>query len=121
MKTNTTLFLALVISTLMLGEPALALDGQAHGEHQTNPTHQSAGEDQNSFFNAEILKIDKTNGKVTIRHEEIKNLAMPPMMMAYQVKNPSILNQFKEGDLVRMKAIMQNGKVVITQMVLQTN
>lgn len=42
-------------------------------------------------------------------------------MMAYQVKNPSILNQFKEGDLVRMKAIMQNGKVVITQMLLQAN
>jgi Cu/Ag efflux protein CusF len=121
MKTKTTLFLALVISTLMLGEPALALDDQNHGEHQTNPTHQSASQDQNSFINAEILKIDKSNGKVTIRHEEIKNLAMPPMMMAYQVKNPSILNQFKEGDLVRMKAIMQNGKAVIAQMVLRAN
>jgi len=121
MKTNAALFLALTTSALILGEPAFALEEQTHGEHQTSSAHESVGQSQNSFFNAEILKIDKENGKVTIRHEEIKNLAMPLMMMAYQVKNPAMLNQFKEGDLVRVKAIMQNGKVVIMQMVLQVN
>jgi len=121
MKANTALFLALITSALILGKPTFALEGQIHGGHEISSAHENVGQSQNSFFNAEILKIDKANGKVTIRHEEIKNLAMLPMMMAYQVKNPSILNQFKEGDLVRIKAIMQNGKVVISQMVLQGN
>jgi Cu(I)/Ag(I) efflux system periplasmic protein CusF len=121
MKTNAALFLALTTSALILGEPAFALEEQAHGEYQTSSAHENVGQSQNSFFNAEILKIDKTNGKVTIRHEEIKNLAMPPMMMAYQVKNPAMLNQFQEGDLVRIKAIMQNGKLVIATMILRAS
>ena len=121
MKTNIALFLTLITTALTLGEPAFALEEQTHGDHQTSSAHESVDQSQNSFFNAEILKIDKANGKVTIRHEEIKNLAMPPMMMAYQVKNPAMLNQFKEGDLVRIKAAMQNGKVVITWIVLQAN
>ena len=83
MKTNAALFLALTTSALIFGEPAFALEQQTHGGHQISSAHESVGQSQNSFFNAEILKIDKVNGKVTIRHEEIKNLAMPPMMMAY--------------------------------------
>jgi Cu(I)/Ag(I) efflux system protein CusF len=33
----------------------------------------------------ESRKIDPANGKVTIRHEEIENLDMPRMTMAFQV------------------------------------
>ena len=116
MKTNAALFLAFI-----LAEHAFATEEQIHGGHETSAMHASIDQSQNSFFNAEILRVDKGNNKVTIRHEEIKNLAMPPMMMTYQVKSPGMLNQFKEVDLVRIRAIMQNGRVVIIRMILQGN
>jgi Cu(I)/Ag(I) efflux system protein CusF len=35
---------------------------------------------------AEVRKVDKDAGKITLKHGEIKNLDMPPMSMVFQVK-----------------------------------
>ena len=32
---------------------------------------------------AEVRKVDKAHGKVTLKHGEIKNLDMPPMTMVF--------------------------------------
>ena len=66
------------------------------------------------FTNAEIRKVDKEAKKVTLKHEEIKNLGMPPMAMVFEVKDAAVLDRFKAGDKVRFKAITDSGKYVVT-------
>ena len=61
-----------------------------------------------------IRKIDKENSKVTIKHEEIKSLDMPPMTMVFQVSNQSLLDKIKVGETVKFTVIQQGEKLVIT-------
>ena len=58
---------------------------------------------------AEVRKVDKDNGKLTLKHAEIKNLDMPGMTMVFQVKDPAVLDKLKAGDKVRFKATKEGG------------
>lgn len=64
----------------------------------------------------EIRKIDVAAGKVTLRHEEIKSLNMPPMTMAYRVRNPAWLESLQVGDRVKFSADKVNGQFTITEL-----
>ena len=64
----------------------------------------------------EVLKIDKENKKITLKHGEIKNLEMPGMTMAFQVKAPAMLDTVKTGDKVMFKAEKANGSLVVTKL-----
>jgi Cu(I)/Ag(I) efflux system protein CusF len=66
-----------------------------------------------STSEGEIKKIDKEGGKLTIRHEELKNLGMPAMTMVFRAK-PQILEQLKQGDKVRFVAEKVNGALTVT-------
>jgi Cu(I)/Ag(I) efflux system periplasmic protein CusF len=63
----------------------------------------------------EIRKVDKEAGKLTIKHGELKNLAMPPMTMVYQVKEKAMLDKVQAGDKIKFKVINENGKMVVTE------
>jgi Cu(I)/Ag(I) efflux system protein CusF len=71
-----------------------------------HPAQAGAGESSRSsiasdaFTDGEIRKVDKDSGKITIRHGELKNLAMPPMTMVFRAKDPAMLDQVKAGDKV---------------------
>ena len=65
------------------------------------------------FTNAEVRKVDKAARKITLKHDEITNLGMPPMAMVFQVKDASVLDKFKAGDRVRFKAIWEAGKYFV--------
>ncbi|MDP3750710.1 MAG: copper-binding protein, partial [Polaromonas sp.] len=62
----------------------------------------------------EIRKVDLANGKVTIKHGEIKNLDMPGMTMVFQAKDPELLAKAKPGDKIRFKAEKAGGAIVVT-------
>ena len=47
---------------------------------------------------AEIKKIDRHTGKVTLKHGPIENLGMGAMTMAFPMKDPAVLKNFKVGD-----------------------
>jgi Cu/Ag efflux protein CusF len=64
----------------------------------------------------EVRKVDKDAKKITIKHGEIKNLAMPPMTMVFQVKDPALLDQLKPGDKVRFEATDSGGALVIVRL-----
>jgi Cu(I)/Ag(I) efflux system periplasmic protein CusF len=49
----------------------------------------------------EVRKVDKATGKVTIKHGAIPKLDMPPMFMAYHVKDKAMLDHLKPGDKIR--------------------
>ncbi len=63
---------------------------------------------------AEVRKVDKDNGKITLKHGEIKNLEMPGMTMVFQVKDPAMLDKVKSGDKVRFTAEKIGGALVVT-------
>ena len=44
---------------------------------------------------AEVRKVDKDAGKLTLKHGEITNLQMPPMTMIFGVKDKALLDRVK--------------------------
>jgi Cu/Ag efflux protein CusF len=63
----------------------------------------------------EIKKIDKAQGKITLKHGEIKNLDMPPMTMVFRIKDAKQLDGLAVGDKVKFSAEQEDGKIVVTQ------
>ncbi len=64
---------------------------------------------------AEVRKIDIENGKLTLKHAEIKSLDMPGMTMVFAVKDKAMLGRLKPGDKVKFKAVNDGGKFTVTE------
>ena len=64
---------------------------------------------------AEVRKVDKEGGKLTLKHAEIKNLDMPGMTMVFVVKDKAMLDKLAPGDKVKFKAINDAGKFTVTE------
>ncbi len=64
----------------------------------------------------EIRRVDIDNKKVTIKHEEIKNLDMPPMSMVFNVDTPDMLKAINSGDQVEFVAEERGTKLFVKQL-----
>lgn len=64
----------------------------------------------------DVRKVDATAGKITLRHDEIKSLNMPPMTMSYRVRNAAWLTTVQVGDRVKFSADKVNGQFTITEL-----
>ena len=51
---------------------------------------------------AEVRRIDARANKVSLKHEQIPNLDMPPMTMVFQVQDPALLENLQAGDKVQV-------------------
>jgi len=61
-----------------------------------------------------VKKVDKTVGKITIQHGEIRNLGMMPMTMMFRVKDPAMLEQVQAGQKIRFHVdIVNNAYTVV--------
>lgn len=65
---------------------------------------------------AEVKKVDTAQGKVTLKHGEIKNLDMPPMTMVFRVADKSMLDGLKAGDKVKVDVDKINGQYTVTKL-----
>ena len=63
----------------------------------------------------EVRKVDKDARKITLRHDEIKQLDMPAMTMVFRVKDPALLDKVKAGDKVKFKAAGAGGALTVTE------
>lgn len=63
----------------------------------------------------EVTKIDKAQGKITLRHGPIKNLDMDGMTMVFRVQDPKMLDNVKVGDKVKFDADRVNGQLTVTK------
>jgi Cu/Ag efflux protein CusF len=61
----------------------------------------------------EVRKVDKSAGKVTIKHGPLDNLGMPAMTMVFRVKDPALLDQMKAGDRINFIAEKLNGAITV--------
>jgi Cu(I)/Ag(I) efflux system periplasmic protein CusF len=62
----------------------------------------------------EVRKVDREQGKVTLKHGPITNLDMPGMTMVFKVADPKRLDAIKQGDKVKFAAENVNGSVTVT-------
>ena len=62
----------------------------------------------------EVKKVDLDNGKITLKHGDIKNLDMPGMTMVFTVRDKDQLTKFKPGDKVQFMVVQEGGKMIIT-------
>lgn len=69
---------------------------------------------QGPFVEGEVTKIDTAQMKVTVRHDEIPNLEMPPMTMVFRVADPAMLDTMEVGKEIRFTADRVNGAITIT-------
>ena len=83
----------------------------AAGAAQANAQGMSMPSAAAPFVNAEIVKADAANGKVTLKHENIPNLDMPAMTMAFPVADKRLLMNAKAGD--KIFALGANAKGVV--------
>lgn len=62
----------------------------------------------------EVRKIDKEQGKLTLKHGPIAHLDMPAMTMVFKVADPKMLDKLKPGDKVKFAASSKDGAFTVT-------
>ena len=98
-----TTVLAASFSAFAQTTPGSGADHSAH-HPAAAPVPQSDGE---------VRKVDKEEGKVTLRHGPLQNLDMPAMTMVFKA-DPQLLDGLNEGDRVRFTAEKVNGTFTVT-------
>lgn len=109
MKTNIYVLGAVAI---VLSMPLAAQTGTDHASHHPDPKAPVAAA---PMSDGEVRKVDKSTGKVTIKHGQLQNLNMPPMTMVFRVKDPAMLDQLKEGDKIKFSADQIDGVLTVTE------
>jgi len=69
-----------------------------------------------SLTSGAVKKIDKEQGKLTIKHGPIENLGMPGMTMVFHVADPGMLDAVVEGDQIKFTADKVNGALTVTHL-----
>jgi Cu(I)/Ag(I) efflux system periplasmic protein CusF len=62
---------------------------------------------------AEVRRIDTENGKITLKHAEIKSIDMPAMTMVFTAKDKAMLQGLAVGDKVQFTVEMVSGKFIL--------
>lgn len=105
-----TLTALILTMALPLGLPAQAdMDHMSHG---SGSAHAAMGD---MMSEGTVKKVDKAQGKLTIKHGELANLDMPPMTMIFRVQDPAMLDQVKPGDAIHFRADRKNGMLTVTR------
>jgi Cu/Ag efflux protein CusF len=94
------------LSSAAAGAQTSAADHAAH--------HPASAASATPMADGEVRRIDKEQGKVTLRHGPIANLDMPSMTMVFKVADPKMLDTIQEGDKVKFAADKVNGAITVT-------
>ncbi len=99
---------ALVLGlSLAAGLPAWA-DMQAR--------HVAAADHSTALAEGLVKKVDKAQGKLTLKHGPLENLGMPGMTMVFRVQDANWLDRVKPGDTIRFLADRVNGVFIVTRL-----
>lgn len=71
---------------------------------------------QGTLADGEVVKVDESAGKITIKHGPIKKLNMDDgMTMVFKASDPAMLKQVKQGDKIKFDADNVNGQFTVTK------
>lgn len=70
---------------------------------------------------ATVQALDKTAGKVTLKHGRIhtRTVTMPAMTMTFPIEKPALLTNVSKGDKVIFVVEKVNGTVTVTELKVQ--
>lgn len=108
------LFSAALASSL-IGVMGVA-NAQEHSHHSQHGEMSKSSKAEWTL--AEIRKIDREQGRITLRHERIESLNMDSMTMVFRLAEGVSVEGFAEGAKVRFKVIKDSGRLVITELEL---
>lgn len=75
-----------------------------------------AGFAQLSMIAGQVVKVDQSAKKITIKHGPAPKLKMNEgMTMVYAVSDPNLLSSVKAGDKVNFDAEQVNGQLTVTK------
>ena len=95
---------------------ALPLGASAAEDNATKQQPDAKSTDSSTpMSTGEVKKVDKSSGKLTIKHGPIDNLGMPAMTMVFRVKDPAMLDRMKAGDKISFVAEKVNGAYTLMQ------
>ena len=100
-----------LVKAVLIAALALSSVSVAHAEVGT--TDAAA---PNAMSSGEVRKVDKSAGKITIKHGPLQNLGMDAMTMVFRVKDQAMLDQVKAGDKIRFVAEQLNGQLTVTRL-----
>jgi Cu/Ag efflux protein CusF len=99
---------------------SLVLTALAHAQPKApdqtvqNPAATASTSAAPTMTEGEVRKVDREQGKVTLKHGPIDNLGMPGMTMVFKVSDPKLLDSVKAGDKVKFAADNINGALTVT-------
>lgn len=97
---------------------AAAVMGTAYAAEEAKQPTQVAGANAMAMTAGQVRKVDLDQGKVTIQHEAITNLDMPPMTMVFRA-DKDVLKGVNVGDKVQFHAENRDGGIVVTHIQAQ--
>ena len=103
---------AVLAAALAVAAPAFAASHD-HALHHVAANEKAGARD--GYADGEVKKVDKSAGKVTIKHGPLQALDMPPMTMVFRVKDPAMLDKMKAGDKIRFKPEKVGGNYTVTE------
>ena len=86
-------------------------DHNLHGSQTANPAPKAA---ELALGDGLVKKIDKSKGTVTLMHGSLPS-GMPPMTMAYRVKDTAWLDQLQVGQKIRFATDPTDGNMTVTR------
>ena len=102
---------AVALVSLVAASPAMAQAGHDHG-HSAPAATKTAADVVNT---GEVKRINQDTKKITIAHGPLKAFDMPPMTMAFGVKDAALLGKVKQGDKVSFVLEKAGEDLVITR------
>ena len=104
--------LIMVLASAGFSAPGMAqTDHNMHGSPMAMPVSNVANAAMGEGL---VKKIDKTKGTVTLAHGALPN-GMPPMTMAYRVKDVAWLDKMKVGQKIRFATDPADGGMTVVQ------
>ncbi len=101
-----------VFAAILFVIPAWAGDG--HVPSHMAGAHIASG--AVGWAEGEVRRVDRAQGRVTLRHGPIDSLNMPPMTMVFRVQDSAWLEGLQPGDKVRFQAARNNGAYTVTRL-----
>jgi Cu/Ag efflux protein CusF len=103
-----------VLAAAALAGASIAHAQTASGAATDHAAHHPPAASAAAQSDGEVRKVDKAQGKLTLRHGPLTNLDMPAMTMVFKASDPKLLDGLKEGDKVKFTAEKVDGVIAVT-------
>lgn len=101
------------LSTAVLAQGSGAHDHAGHAAAANQAAPAATPSTELPLVEAEVRRVDVRNNKLSLRHQHIPNLDMPPMTMVFQVADAKLLDGLKAGDKLRVTIDEINGTYTV--------